>query len=86
MSDHLALTLARAVRAERSRHGWSQARLGEALGWSQSKVAAVESGTRRLNADELPEVCLALGVSLRRLLADADPADLAAIGLDQRGV
>ena len=82
MSDHLALTLARAVRAERSRHGWSQARLGEALGWSQSKVAAVEAGTRRLNADELPDICTALGVTLQRLLTDADPADLAALGLE----
>jgi transcriptional regulator with XRE-family HTH domain len=83
MSDHLALTLARAVRAERSRHGWSQTRLGEALGWSQSKVAAVEAGTRRLNADELPDICTALGVTLERLLTDADPADLAALGLGQ---
>jgi transcriptional regulator with XRE-family HTH domain len=81
MSDHLALTLARAVRAERSRHGWSQARLGEALGWSQSKVAAVEAGTRRLNADELPDICIALGVTLQRLLTDADSADLVALGL-----
>ena len=82
MSDHLALTLARAVRAERSRNGWSQARLGETLGWSQSKVAAVEAGTRRLNADELPDICTALGVTLQRLLTDADPADLAALGLE----
>jgi transcriptional regulator with XRE-family HTH domain len=81
VSDHLARTLARAVRAERSRLGWSQARLGEALGLSQSSVAAIEAGIRRLNADELPELCATLGVPLRRLLADASSEDLKALGL-----
>jgi hypothetical protein len=41
----------------------------------------VETGTRRLNADELPDLCAALGVTLSRLLTDADPADRAALGL-----
>jgi transcriptional regulator with XRE-family HTH domain len=81
MSDHLALTLAHAVRAERARQTWSQTALADRLGWSQTKVAAVEAGTRRLYVHEMPEVCRALGVSLARLLQDADPEDLRALGL-----
>lgn len=81
MSDHLALTLARAVRAERARRGWSQTALAERLGWSQTKVAAVEGGTRRLYVHEMPEVCRVFGVSLARLLQDADQDDRRALGL-----
>jgi len=81
VSDRLARVLARAVRAERARAGLSQDVLAERLGWSRQVVTSVETGTRRLNADELPELCAALGVTLARLLTDADPADRAALGL-----
>ena len=76
MSDSLALAIARAIRAERARNGLSQTELGRLLGWSQSKVTAIETGTRRLYAHELPEVCEALGVGLLDLLARADRRDL----------
>ncbi|WP_408622903.1 helix-turn-helix domain-containing protein [Kineosporia rhizophila] len=81
VSDSLALALKRAVRAERSRRGMSQTELANALGWSQSRVASLETGTRRLYADELPEVCAALGVPLTRLLADAKKGDMQRLGL-----
>ncbi len=81
VSDALALVLKRAVRAERSRRGLSQTELADALGWSQSRIASLETGTRRLYADELPEVCEALGVPLERLLADASKADRRKLGL-----
>lgn len=81
MSDRLALVLARAVRAERARRGLSQSELGQALGWSQTKVAGVEAGTRRLLTHEMPELCEALGVTLARLLTEADPEDVRRLGL-----
>jgi transcriptional regulator with XRE-family HTH domain len=81
MSDQLALTVARAIRAERARRGWSQTALAERLGWSQTKIAAIEGGTRRLYLHEMPEICRAFGVTLTRLLQDGDPADLQALGL-----
>lgn len=81
MTDELAAVLASAIRAERSRLGWSQTALGERLHWSQTKVAQVEAGIRRVYVHELPAICSVLGVPLSRLLMDADPADLAALGL-----
>ena len=81
MSDSLALVLKRAVRAERARLGWSQTDLANALGWSQSRVASLETGTRQLYAHELPEVCAALGVTLDRLFAAADHKDRERLGL-----
>ena len=61
--------------------GLSQTALAHKLGWSRQVLTAVETGVRRLRADELPEICDALGVSLRRLLADADRDDLSKLGL-----
>jgi transcriptional regulator with XRE-family HTH domain len=81
VSDSLALALRRAVRAERARHGWSQSELANRLNWSQQKIAAIEGGTRRLYADELSDVCKALGLPLRDLLSRADAADRLALGL-----
>jgi hypothetical protein len=44
-------------------------------------VAAVETGAQRLYADDLPDVALALGVPLVKMLDGVDPADLRALGL-----
>lgn len=81
MSDSLARYLARQVRAERARLGLSQEALGARLGWSKSAVSALELGTRRVFAAELPELCQALDVSLLDLLARADAADRRAMKL-----
>lgn len=81
VSDSLALVLKRAVRAERARLAWSQTELADALGWSQSRVASLETGTRQLYAHELPEVCAAFGITLDRLFAAANPQDRARLGL-----
>lgn len=81
MSDSLALTLARAIRAERARAGISQTELGHRLGLSQSTIASIESGTRRLYAHELPDVCSALEVTLMELLQRAERSDRNALGL-----
>ena len=81
MSDVAARALARSLRAERSRLRMTQTDLAERLGWSQQKVASLESGARRLYADELPDLALALGVPLAKLLDGLAAADLQALGL-----
>lgn len=81
MSSRLAVSLARGIRAERARHGWSQADLAGRLGWARQTVAKIEAGDRSVRAEELPELCAALEVPLGRLLQDADPDELARLGL-----
>lgn len=71
VSDELALALSRALRAERSRLGLSQAALAERLGISRSTVTEMENLVRRVYADELPELCEALGLTLDELLVRA---------------
>jgi transcriptional regulator with XRE-family HTH domain len=73
--------LAGAVRAERSRAGLTQGQLAQALGWERHAVTAVEAGARAVGVHELPSLCRALGVTLDRLLVDADPDDRDAIGV-----
>jgi transcriptional regulator with XRE-family HTH domain len=81
VSDSLALALSRAIRAERARAGLTQEALAERLGWSRQVLTAVETGSRRLYAHELPDVCYALGVTLADLLDRADEADREALGI-----
>jgi transcriptional regulator with XRE-family HTH domain len=81
MSADLARAIGAAVRGERSRLGWTQADLAERLGTSTSSIARLERADRVVSVTELPELCEALGVTLDRLLQDADPADLARLGL-----
>lgn len=80
MSTPVRQVIGRNLRAERARRGWTQQSLAARLGWSQQKVGAVETGSRRLYADELPDVALALGVPLRALLAGL-PGEYDALGL-----
>ncbi len=77
LGDHVAA----AVRAERARRRLSQAALAERLGWSASTLADLEGGRRQVRLDDLPLLCDALDVPLLRLLADADPADVARLRL-----
>ena len=81
MSDSIAYAIARSIRAERARAGLSQAQLSDRLGWSRQVLTAVEAGARRHHADELPELCKALDVSLADLLHGGDPEDIAALRL-----
>jgi len=75
VSDTLALVLQQAIRAERARLGLSQAQFGERVGWSTTRVSQVESGTRRVYAHELPDVCEALEVPLQELVRRATERD-----------
>lgn len=72
---------ARNLRAERSRLRWTQADLAKRLDWSQSKIAALENGQRRITLDQAVELCRALNVPLVKLLEGAAPEDLSALGL-----
>lgn len=81
MTVALAAAFAGGIRAERARAGLTQAQLAERLAWSATKVASVERGERALLAADLADVCRALGVPLGQLLAAADPADRAALGI-----
>lgn len=77
LGDHIAAN----VRAERARRRWSQADLAERLMWSRSTVGDLESGRRKVAADDLPALCIAFGVPLADLVRGAEPAEVAALGL-----
>lgn len=80
MSDELAYALRKAIRAERIRRDLTQAQMASRMSWSRNTYAALESGARHLNADEIPDLCRALGVPFSRLLVDAPDEDRAVFG------
>lgn len=55
------------VRTLRLRKGWSQSRLAEALGTSQSHVARIERGTENLSLETCRKLCDALGIDMNAL-------------------
>jgi ribosome-binding protein aMBF1 (putative translation factor) len=55
------------VRTLRLRKGWSQSRLAEALGTSQSHVARIERGTENLALETCRKLCGALGIDMNTL-------------------
>lgn len=75
MSSTLAAALARAIAAERSRLGLSQAELGMRLGWSRDTVARIEGGERQVAAHELVDLCAALECGLLDLMSRANADD-----------
>lgn len=77
----LGHVIAANVRAERARRQWRQADLAERLGWDVGTVGHLETGRRDVRATDLPALCRVFGISLERLLQDADPADIEALGL-----
>jgi ribosome-binding protein aMBF1 (putative translation factor) len=64
----LKLTLARAVREERSKRSLSQNQLGRLLGSSQSRVAKMEAGDRSVSIDLLVRSLLKMGATRRDLV------------------
>lgn len=57
-----------ALRARRESLDVSQESLAKALGWSQQKLSATESGARRLDILEFLTLASALGLSSRQAL------------------
>ena len=69
------------VRGERARKRLKQEELAARLGWSQSSVSDLESGRRKVTADDLPMLCEAFGIDLAELVRGAEEADLRRLGL-----
>jgi len=55
------------VRTLRLRKGWSQTRLAEALGTSQSHVARIERGTENLTIETCRKLSIALDIDMNTL-------------------
>lgn len=55
------------VRTVRLRKGWSQARLAQEMGTSQSHVARIERGSDTLSIDTCRRLCQALNVDMNAL-------------------
>lgn len=77
LSDAIAAN----VRAERARHRWTQTELAQRLGWATSTLGDLESGKRRVSADDLPTLCEVFEIDLIELVRRADPSDLRRLGL-----
>lgn len=77
----LGVVIAANVRGERARRRLRQTDLAERMGWALSTVGDLESGKRRVGADDLPQLCKALGVTLMDLLRGADEEDVRLLGL-----
>jgi transcriptional regulator with XRE-family HTH domain len=73
--------IARTVRAERTARGWTQAQLAKELGLSGRAMSELETGKRRVMADDLLPLCRALGMTLPQLLARVDAEDRATLGV-----
>jgi transcriptional regulator with XRE-family HTH domain len=57
------------IRTLRRKRGWSQERLGELVGFSQSKISKIENGDWDSLSD-LRLIAKALGVKLKELIDD----------------
>lgn len=55
------------VRSMRLRKGWSQARLADSLGTSQSHVARIERGSENLTIETCRRLCVSLDVDMNAL-------------------
>jgi transcriptional regulator with XRE-family HTH domain len=79
--DELIAANVRSVRAHRHDR---QADVAADLGWTQSMVADLENGRRRVTMADIIKLCRVLEVDLRALLNGLDGEDLRALGLDRR--
>lgn len=62
-----ALMLHFKIREAREAAGWSQARLGEAIGLDATGVSKIETGRKLVRADEVQKIADALGVPVSQL-------------------
>jgi transcriptional regulator with XRE-family HTH domain len=77
----LGVVIANNVRGERARRHMRQADMAAVLDWPLSSYGDLESGRRKVRADDIPQLCEALGVSLLDLLRGAEPEDIRRMGL-----
>lgn len=73
--------IARGVRARRAWLQLSQAEVGERAGWSAQTISELELGRRKVTADDLPALCIALECDLAELVRGAPSALVRPLGL-----
>jgi transcriptional regulator with XRE-family HTH domain len=77
----LGRVVARNIRGERSRLGYTQEEFGKLVGWSLSQAHDAEKGHRAIKVFEIPAICRALEVTFADLCRGAEPGDLDSLGL-----
>lgn len=70
----LSKEIAAILRAQMGRKQVVQARVAEAAGMSQPQLSGVLSEKKQLDIEQLDELCWALGLELREVIAEADIA------------
>jgi transcriptional regulator with XRE-family HTH domain len=81
--------IAARLRIAREQAGLSQGQVAKRLGWHRPTISAIESGDRRVLADEVPIFAELYGVSSAWLLGEEDPGQSereAQISLAARGL
>jgi len=74
------------VRLHRTLAGWSQERLGKAIGCSYQQLQKYESGTNRLSASTLYRVAKALRVPVNSLFDGLDESEPPPMALQGQGL
>lgn len=68
-STDLRIALGAAIRAERTKQGWSQEELAERAEMSRAYVTDLENGKRTPNLDTLVRMAAAFGMKTSKLMA-----------------
>lgn len=71
--DSAKKAIAARLRIAREQAGLSQGQVARRLGWHRPTISAIESGDRRLLAEEVPTFADLYGVSAAWLLCEEDP-------------
>lgn len=69
---NLTLRVGEAVRRHRQDAGLSQEQLAEQAGLHRTAVSLIERGQRSPSVETLHRICVALGISVSHLVADAE--------------
>lgn len=61
------------LKSLREKHGWSQNKLAQEVGISQSFINQIESGAKQPSYEVLSGICSALGITLSDFFSDEAP-------------
>lgn len=70
----LSKEIAATLRAQLARKQFSQADLAEAVQISQTQLSGILNAKKHVDIEQLDEICFALGLTFRQVIADADKA------------
>lgn len=70
----LSKEIAATLRAQLARKQFSQADLAEAVQISQTQLSGILNAKKHVDIEQLDELCFALGLTFRQVVADADKA------------